>query len=52
MNRNKKPLVRHAANEYGGWVDIVIRFRLSHKPQHASFNFYVCVGSPWRRAYP
>ena len=26
------PLARHAANECGGWVKIVKRFRLSHKP--------------------
>ena len=25
-------LTNHAANEYGGWVKIVKRFRLSHKP--------------------
>ena len=25
-------LARHAANEYGGWVKIVIRFRQPHQP--------------------
>ena len=28
-----KVLRRHAVNEYEGWVKIVIRFRLSHKPR-------------------
>ena len=31
-NRHNLPLDRHAANKYGGWVKIVKRFRLSHKP--------------------
>ena len=31
MNRHNRSLARHAANEYGGWVKIVKRFRLSHK---------------------
>ena len=25
-------IARHAANEYGGWGNIVKQFRLSHKP--------------------
>ena len=32
INRCNLPLSRHAANEYGGWVKIVKRFRLSHEP--------------------
>ena len=28
-------LARHAVNEYGGWVNVVIWFRLSHKPRRA-----------------
>ena len=31
MNRHNLPFARYAANEYGGWVKIVKRFRLSHK---------------------
>ena len=32
MNRHNLPLTQHAANEYGGWVQIVKQFRLAHKP--------------------
>ena len=31
MNRHNLPLTRNAANEYGDWVKIVVRFRLFHK---------------------
>ena len=33
MNRHNLTLARHAANEYEGWVKIVIRFRLCPKPR-------------------
>ena len=33
MNRHNLPLARHATNEYEGWVEIMISFRLYHEPK-------------------
>ena len=36
VNRQNLSPARHAANEYGDWVKIVTRIRLSHKPRGLS----------------
>ena len=33
MNSHDLPRAKHSTNEYGGWVMIVILFRLSQKPR-------------------
>ena len=38
MSTHNLPLTRHAANECGGWVKIVKRFRLPHTMGVASFS--------------
>ena len=37
-------LPKHAVNEYGGWVKIVIQLRLSHKPRGLTSVKRVTVG--------
>ena len=36
MNKHNLLLASHTANEYGGWVKIVKRFRLFHRPMGLS----------------
>ena len=33
VNKHNLPPGRHAANEYDGWVNTVIRYTVSHKPR-------------------
>ena len=51
VNRRSLLLVRHAVNEYGGWVKNVKQFRLFHKPMGVAsikltlevLNFWKCT---------
>ena len=47
MNKHNLPLTRHAANEYGGWVKIVIWLSLFHCIRARGLQLRGCMMTEW-----